>query len=716
VLHCALGAMPATDAADGVPGEQAARQQSANALPQRDAGRLPLPLPPPPKTERCSRRPPAPHRGRRLVFPGSLSIGIGGGRAARAPPALETPNRLKRRSREEGGGGSSSGSGSSGSSSSSGTDSDSSTDSPFGSSPEVRSAATRFVEAYKVATAASSSKVGATPGVAPSTARTLTQTFGEVAGTARSAPESTSATKGGVFINRRAFTNTWREGNVRDNFAWCEEDELGRGAFGRVFRGRSKYLQRKVVAVKQLSKSAIDDLDSLYSEISVLSDLDHPNVLRFLEAYSDKKYVYIVTEVCLGGSLQDWAHVVCGNSDFAKRVAREISGALTHCHSRGVCHRDLKLDNILLLRNDVDSPVRIADFGLAKRCSQRILTQRLKWSAARAHLFSSSSNFSSAGPSSKGTRRSKSGLRRTLYPRFTSVKGTPGYMAPEVMRVLDKAVNERDGSAGDGKDAEVYYDFRCDVWSLGVIIHALMVGDLPYSIYDVSFHVAEGEPLPPLKESLFEEETEALDFIKLCLCPDFRKRSAAEDLLDHEWIARNVEETLPTPTSASDLGKRLRGFAQLSQFKRATLLAAVRHLGAYEHEQLRALFQKVDVDHVGTITAERLRQVLSKAPPSPTKGSGWVDEVARALDSERKGEIDYTEFMAAVMDHSIEDRRDLAMAAFKAFDLDNDGVVTLQELQYVLEGHCASDVLRRVDAHHTGELSFDDFVQLLRQG
>ena len=107
-----------------------------------------------------------------------------------------------------------------------------------------------------------------------------------------------------------------------------------------------------------------------------MNENDH--VLRFLEAYDDYRHIFVVTEICLGGNLLRWAVKAKGDTAFASRVAREITGALVHCHARGICHRDLKLENVLLVRDAWDSPVRIADLGLAKRCSRRVLLWRLQ--------------------------------------------------------------------------------------------------------------------------------------------------------------------------------------------------------------------------------------------------------------------------------------------------------------------------------------------------
>ena len=83
-------------------------------------------------------------------------------------------------------------------------------------------------------------------------------------------------------IHWRRLKRGLQEGRVHDHFTWSEEDELGRGAFGRVFRGKSCYNSTKSVAIKQMSRSSIADVGKLWSEINILADLDHPNILRLL--------------------------------------------------------------------------------------------------------------------------------------------------------------------------------------------------------------------------------------------------------------------------------------------------------------------------------------------------------------------------------------------------------------------------------------------------
>jgi calcium-dependent protein kinase len=297
-------------------------------------------------------------------------------------------------------------------------------------------------------------------------------------------------------------------------------------------------------------------------------------------------------------------------------------------------------------------------------------------------------------------------------------------MAPEIIQVLHAQLSNDD----DDASSPPFYDFKCDVWSLGIVVYSLLVGGRPYSMEDVTKYVAEGADLPDLSiitthgpdsdkghapSVLHTSWPVPWDFIMKCLTPDFNLRPSSSELLDHAWIQNLRAPT--TPSTALDLKGRLRSFAALSEFKKVALLAAVRHLSAYEHEEIRALFQRIDVNNKGVVTVEELTEALTAVPPS-TPGAPTCEDLFGALDSDRSGDITYTEFLAAVMDHHLEDREDLARAAFESFDQDGDGSISKLELELVLNSGTVKEIMMLGDRNLDGEISFEEFLDLLKRG
>ena len=146
---------------------------------------------------------------------------------------------------------------------------------------------------------------------------------------------------------------------------------------------------------------------------------DHPNIVKFFQVYSDSSYVHLVTEFCAGGEVIK--HLLKQQGGYPEAQAAlyfsQILAAVRMLHELGICHRDLKLENFLFTDPEKRSTVKMIDFGFSKK-------------------------FGGQG-------------------KMHAVVGTPYYIAPEVIR-------------GD-------YDYKCDVWSCGVILHMLLLGSAPFS-------------------------------------------------------------------------------------------------------------------------------------------------------------------------------------------------------------------------------------------
>ena len=141
--------------------------------------------------------------------------------------------------------------------------------------------------------------------------------------------------------------------------------------------------------------------------------------------YEDHDYFYLVTEYCEGGELLT---KVLEEEYFTEKKAavylKQILSAINHCHHSGICHRDIKAENIMLATRQPDSIIKIIDFGLAKvleDCSDDL---------------------------------------DLLDANFESKVGTPSYIPPEVL-------------SGD-------YNYKCDLWSAGIVLYILLCGLVPF--------------------------------------------------------------------------------------------------------------------------------------------------------------------------------------------------------------------------------------------
>src|SRR3990167_4096458 len=209
---------------------------------------------------------------------------------------------------------------------------------------------------------------------------------------------------------------------------------IGQGAFANVYEAISRANPEQKFAVKGFNKSVLEsqprEKQSLWNEITILRQLDHPNLLRLHEVHETENSIYIVFDLVSGGELTQLLDPksVVPESDLLA-IFFGLARGLAHLADKGIVHRDLKPANILLKKKTALTPydVVIVDFGLAT------------YADASEHIF-----------------------KRC---------GTPGYIAPEII-----------SSANPEHDFKV--TTSCDVFSLGVIIYSLIQGDCPFHSED----------------------------------------------------------------------------------------------------------------------------------------------------------------------------------------------------------------------------------------
>ncbi|OEH75482.1 calmodulin-domain protein kinase [Cyclospora cayetanensis] len=461
---------------------------------------------------------------------------------------------------------------------------------------------------------------------------------------------------------------------------------LGKGSFGEVILCKDKVTGQEY-AVKVISKRQVKqktDKELLLKEVELLKKLDHPNIMKLYEFFEDKGYFYLVTEVYTGGELFD---EIISRKRFsevdAARIIRQVLSGITYMHKNKVVHRDLKPENLLLENKRKDANIRIIDFGL-------------------------STHFES-------TKKMKDKI------------GTAYYIAPEVLHGT--------------------YDEKCDVWSTGVILYILLSGKANRAGKEERWGEGEGRsclssgfidvsglfalsPYKPLKWKKVSEP--AKDLIRKMLAYVPTMRISARDALEHEWLKKTDADTdsIDVPSLESTI-LNIRQFQGTQKLAAAAMLYMGSKLTTNEETvELNKIFQKMDKNGdelmEGYVELMKLKgEDVSALDQSAIEYE--VDQVLEAVDFDKNGFIEYSEFVTVAMDRKTLLSRQRLERAFGMFDADGSGKISSSELATVsvctlyhwifgvseFDSETWRRVLAEVDKNNDGEVDFEEFQQML---
>ncbi|XP_059618657.1 serine/threonine-protein kinase fused [Phlebotomus argentipes] len=284
---------------------------------------------------------------------------------------------------------------------------------------------------------------------------------------------------------------------------------IGQGSFGRVYKAIEND-SKNIVALKRIQKSGRSsrELKNLRMEYEIQMQLRHPNVIQMLNSFETSKEIVVIMEFA-----QCDLHTLLREGSIGeprtRRLTYDLVSALYYLHSHRILHRDLKPQNILI---DKEEHGKLCDFGLARNMT------------IDTHVL-------------------------------TSIKGTPLYMAPEIIQ-------------------EKPYDYKADFWSLGCIIYECLAGQPPFCTDNI-VQLVKFIQRDDVKWPSFLTDS-CISFLQGLLEKNSRLRVEWESILNHEFVKDNLvilKEDIPDspftkPLTASQSREKERQAEMLMDGKR----------------------------------------------------------------------------------------------------------------------------------------------------
>jgi len=274
---------------------------------------------------------------------------------------------------------------------------------------------------------------------------------------------------------------------------WSIKGLLGKGSYSKVrkcirksdgFEAAVKIIRKLDLAPgRRSSNLEFDDIVDLHKESQIIMRINHPSCVELYDMFVSKRHVYVITELCSGGSVYDEMDEDNGMSETkVTEILKQLVPALMHLHENGIIYQHLSGDKVMYATENKEK-IKIRDYGLSSLFLQN------------AKLIFAAPNY-------------------ILY-----------YAAPEIL-------------SGDPLTP------ACDFWSLGVLIYVLLAGYLPFyqaKRSETLMLIREAKyEFDPVYWSGTSDA--AKDLIRKLLVVDSAKRLSGQDILNHPFVARGLRE------------------------------------------------------------------------------------------------------------------------------------------------------------------------------
>ena len=444
-----------------------------------------------------------------------------------------------------------------------------------------------------------------------------------------------------------------KNADIRKNYEFISM--LGNGNFGKVRLYRDRKQKDLLFAIKTLKKETLTRsyFELIKNEVNILSNLDHPNIVKYFGVYEDDYYIHILMEYLKGYDLYKIIALKKYTGFDEKDICEiiyQLLQALSFIHNQNIIHRDIKPENILFASKKDYSTLKLIDFGLS-----------------------------------------------AYMDKSKSIVGTPYYMAPEM--------------------TEGHSYPQSDIWSLGVIVYLSLTGKYPFEAKENEnlFQIIKKQEinLEPLNESDCSDE--AKDFIIKCLTKDYHKRMTTSECLNHAWITKFCIKKNSNLIN-SDTVDTLLDFAKKNALQKEIYYFIAKISTEKDLEKLKNFFMQLDVDNSGTLTIDEIEKAFKEIDIGITEDE--LKQIWEGLDFHQDGQINYSEFLAAMVSSFNFQKEEKLWSVFNLFkeNSGNKNYITYDSLNNAAKAlnlNINENEIKKCFEKDDEEIDFETFKKLI---
>lgn len=492
----------------------------------------------------------------------------------------------------------------------------------------------------------------------------------------------------------------------------------------------------KTIEKRKISKAM---LAILREEVSILSTLDHPNVIHCREVFETSARISILMELGKGGDLFDLLqHQPQGRFRpwIACDFVHSMLLALAHCHAHGIVHRDIKLENFVFDCKGKGRVLKLLDFGLSKRWVRRDRgddadEEKEEEEEKRDDVDNEEAKVEKEmDQDEKVDKATRRGCEEggdddddddvVLDIRVSDENDTRKRETKSTSKMFVKKMNSCVGtvetSAPEVRNRNVPYTSKCDMWSIGAVAYALLCGHYPFYGKDTKAieKKARRGKFSTSGPKWRGVPDEAKMFVRKLLVVDPALRPTATEALQLDWMQHRPS------AKATDLRAILESIVEFSTLHPMQRLGLMMHAHFAPRSKLeghRRVFLDIDKDRSGRISKEEFGVAMRASKFESDDDEGILYE---ALDQDTSG-VNYTEFLAAAIlaDPELRDLTEQEIVdIFERLDADKSGSITPGNVQALFRDRVArsnegSRISRGVDGDAT-RVERQTFLCLMR--